>query len=92
MTKPYPKMSYPENVPQALILVFERNEYKFHRTANELGVNVAHVHRLIVRGIEPKNFEIRQKLYLEKPAWLEQAVRNLIQLLEEKESHHDRPA
>lgn len=62
-----PVLIHPSTPPKLAKLY--RQLGSFHKLADELGVNVAHVHHLIKQGIEPtdqteKGRETRAKLFL----------------------------
>ena len=77
-------MQWHKNVPRGLRRAFRANGCKYHATAKVLGVNSAHIHNLIIHGKEPKDKDIRIRLFLDhvKPAWVAEATRNLRELLE----------
>jgi hypothetical protein len=50
--------------PPRLVKRFKALGYKYHRLADELSINVAHVYNLINKGKEPKDKDIRRALFL----------------------------
>lgn len=56
----------PVNVPRKLAEKFRAAGGRYHRLADQLGVNVGHVYNLIKKGIEPKSPDIRVKMFLPK--------------------------
>lgn len=65
--------------------------------ATRYGVNVRYIYDLAIHGKEPTNSAVRQALGLQKlpkparviPAWLDEAVSNLEQLLDKKQQLDD---
>lgn len=51
-------------IPRRLQAVIKHNNGKYHRIAAELGVNVFWVHALITKAKEPRNPDIRKRMYL----------------------------
>jgi len=50
--------------PGKLKSAFRKASYKYHRLAQQIGVNVKYIYELIHDGNEPVNPEIRLKLFL----------------------------
>lgn len=51
-------------IPRRLQAVIKRNKGKYHPIAAELGINVFWVYTYINRGKEPRNPDIRKRMYL----------------------------
>ena len=58
--------------PKKLIKVFEECEWKYHKLAKRLDINVGHLHRLIKKGIPPKRLDLQRKLYLTRKKFPEE--------------------
>lgn len=77
---------FPPNVPQKLISEFHACEDVFRVLARKLEVNPAHIYKLLVYGKEPRDRDIREKLFLpakvreEVPSWVIQATEVLAKL------------
>jgi len=51
-------------IPRRLKAVIKRNNGRYHPIANELGINVFWVYNYIAKGREPRNPDIRKRLFL----------------------------
>lgn len=57
---------YPPNVPRKLFAVLKNHDFNRLNTARTLGVNSGHLSKLLNDGIEPKDNDIRTKMFLRK--------------------------
>ena len=52
------------DIPPKLQAVINEHKGKYHRIAEALDVNVAHVHKYMTQGIEPKSAKLRKRMFL----------------------------
>jgi hypothetical protein len=77
---------FPPNVPAKLIHLYRELGGNQRALARHLAVNPGHINNLLKHGREPRDPEIRARLFLPKkmrqpmPAWFEQAYNTLAHL------------
>jgi hypothetical protein len=59
------RLTFHPDAPKKLVRAFRRAG-TYHATAEALGVNVRYVHDLLRHGVQPKNEEVRIRLFLPK--------------------------
>jgi len=92
----YQVSKIPANVPLKLIKAFRDAGENFSELERRLGVNKGILWKLITKGMEPVDEDIRKKVFLPRKvrapleAWVRQAVKNLRELEEQAQPSPNR--
>lgn len=82
---------YHVNTPKKLFDVMKRFDFSVSKTAAFLGVNSGHISALINDGYEPRNPDIRKKLFLKTYSICPACKRKLMYRTKQKEAKEEIP-